>query len=82
MTPREKEMQKMRAILEPRFSRYWNQEMTRRDRVWFLQCADVDRSGGTTWAEFTDDEKNAIRKAYAGFMQGAAAAAQSLPVTV
>lgn len=82
MTPREKEMQKIRKLLDPSFASMWNRDFTQQDRKWFLQCADVEKPSRTTWAEFSPDEQAAIRRAYASFMQGSRSLQFALPALV
>ncbi len=72
MTACQKAIADCRKILEPSFARYWNTELSLQSRRWFLDCAGVDRVSRTVWAEFTDEQKAAIRRAYAGFMSAAA----------
>jgi hypothetical protein len=57
-----------RAILEPGFAEYWNRELTRQSRKWFLQCAEIDATGGTLWENLSPDQRAKVRKAYAAFM--------------
>lgn len=67
MTAREKAISQCRKQLAPAWRRYWNQEMTRQDRRWFLECARVDRVPATPWDEFTAEQQRAILKAYGSF---------------
>lgn len=67
MTAREKSIQACRKLLAPSWRRYWNTEMTRQDRRWFLECARIDRLPSTTWDEFTAEQQRAILTAYGAF---------------
>lgn len=72
MNARAQAIAQCRAILAPGFAAYWN-SLTRQDRLWFIQCAELPRRKETEWSAFTPDEQNALRSAWATFMQSAAA---------
>lgn len=78
MTEREKSLSACRQLLAPSWRNYWDRGLSNADRKWFLQCADLNRSGRTMWSDLTQEQQRAVLRAYGQFMDGGRISAQPI----